>query len=148
MSGGVSETIHPASPNPASPLTSGEGLFSAFAPRKPSRLRWVVLALAVVAVPSVVAMLRARADLAQVMTRRGIYTVRRGMTPAEVRGVLGWPLTMERGEDGRTECYRHGVPTLDKPTFTIYSACYEEGELRSVKLTKYEAWDMDNATAL
>ena len=147
MSGGVSETVPPTSPSPATPLTSGTALFSAFAERKPSRLRWVLLALVLVGVPSVWALLRSRADLAQVMTRRGIMTVRRGMSPTEVREVLGKPVTLQRSDDGRTECYRHGVPTLEKPTFNIYSACYEEGELRSVTLKKYEAWDMDAATA-
>lgn len=143
MSGAVSETAPPTSPNTATPLTSGTALFSAFAERKPSRLRWVLLALVLVAVPGLVALLRSRADLAQVMTRQGILTVHRGMSPTQVRAVLGTPVTRQLSDDGRTECYRHGVPTLAKPTFNIYSACYEEGELRSVTLKKYEAWDMD-----
>lgn len=143
----MSETVPPTSPNAATPLTSGEGLFSAFAERKPSRLRWALLALSLVAVPGLWALLHAHADLAQVMTRRGIQTVRRGMSPQEVRGVLGRPVTMQRSEDGRTVCYRHGDPTMEKPTFLIYSACYENDELRTVTMKKYEAWDMDAATA-
>ncbi len=141
--GGVSDTSLPASPNAVSAQAPGTPIFRAFAERRPSRLRWALLALPLVAVPAVWAMTRAHADLAQVVTTRGIMTVRRGMSPTEVQGVLGRPVTVQRSEDGRTECYKHGRPSMESPTFRIYSACYEEGELRAVTVRKYEAFAMD-----
>jgi len=142
----VSETVNPAPPAAAGEQAPATALFSAFIQRKPSRWRWALLALPLVAVPSVWALTRAHKDLAQVMTPRGIVTMRRGMSPTQVQDVLGRPVTVERSEDGRTECYRHGRLTLEQPTFRIHTACYEEGELRSVTERKYEAWDMDTAT--
>lgn len=147
MTGGVSETVDRAPPTASGEQAPATALFSAFAERKPSRLRWALLALPLVMVPSVWALTRAHKDLAQVVTPRGIITMRRGMSPLQVQDALGRPVTVQRSEDGRLECYRHGRPTMQQPTFRIHTACYEDGELRAVTERKYEAWDMDSATA-
>lgn len=142
MSGAVSAPSHPETPSPAQPAP----IFRAFIERRVSpHLRWFLVAVPVVAAGGLWALTRAHADLAQVITPRGIVTVRRGMSPEQVKGILGKPLTVHRGADGLTECYRHGQPTLGTPTFRVYSACYEEGELRSVTVKHFEAWGMDTA---
>lgn len=145
MTEAVSDTPEPKSPaSPGEPPSAPSApIFRAFVERKPSRLRWALPALLLLAGGGIWAITGSQPELMQVPTPRGIISVRQGMTPTQVQDVLGRPVTVERSADGRTECYRHGQPTLEKPSFRIYSACYEEGELRALTVKQYEAWEMD-----
>jgi hypothetical protein len=138
--GGVSITVNPMNPPQVEPAP----IFRAFQERKPSRRRWVVLAaLPVVAGLAGWALTQGQAGALQVATPRGVKTVRRGMSPQQVVGILGKPLTLVRSADGLSDCYRYGTPSLTKEKFLVYSACFESGELQDVTVRHYEAWDLD-----
>jgi hypothetical protein len=146
----VSATIDSVVPSQAGEpaAAASEPIFKAFQERKASRLRWAWLAVPLVVLGGGGWLLsRGGAAELQVMTRKGTMTVRRGMTPGQVGDILGKPLAQEPSADGR-DCYRYGQPTMptkEEPTFRIFSACYEDGVLRDVKVHHYEAWDMDAA---
>ncbi len=138
---GVSTTVNPMNPLP---ITSSGALFSAFQQPKPSRRRWMVLAaLPLVAGVAGWVITRGQAGVIQVATNRGIKTVRVGMSPQQVVGILGKPITLVRSSDGLSDCYRYGSPSLKKKEFLVYSACFASGELQDVTLRHYEAWDLD-----
>lgn len=151
MSHAVSATFDSVIPSQAGKQAgaASEPIFKAFQARKASRLRWAWLAAPLV-VGGVGAWVLSRGGSAelQVMTRKGVMTVRQGMTPGQVGDILGKPLTQERSQDGRRDCYRYGQPSMpseQEPSFRVFSACYEDGALRDMKVRRYEAWDMDAA---
>jgi hypothetical protein len=75
-----------------------------------------------------------------IITRHGFKTVRPGMSEQQVHSLLGRPLATdeERGKD----CYRYGMPTMETPSFVLYSVCFEDGKLRDVEQRRYSSWDM------
>jgi hypothetical protein len=74
----------------------------------------------------------------RVETPWGMRTVRQGMSPADVRPIMGAPATRE--VRGNQECFQHGRPTIELPSFTLYTLCYEDGALRDVTERRYNAW--------
>jgi hypothetical protein len=122
-----------------------EGLFTAFHEERHSRWRWVLAALVPVTLALVGWFISYQsARTFQIVTPRGFMTVTNGMSPQEVAGLLGRPLTRE--QSGSSECYRFGQPTLVQEAFVVYSVCYEDGKLQSVTQRKFSAWTVDPST--
>lgn len=65
----------------------------------------------------------------RVVTERGIKAVSPGMPQSEFVQLLGNPIAREPGAE---DCYRYGRLTLEKPTFVLYTACFDGGKLRDV----------------
>ncbi|XXF78788.1 hypothetical protein P2318_03235 [Myxococcaceae bacterium GXIMD 01537] len=139
----MSETLDRNAPPPAAEPASDAPIFKAFVERKPSRFRrWALLGLPLVLGAGAWALSRAQTTALQLITPHGIITVRHGMSPNEVQGLLGRPLTLETGADG-SECYRYGRPTMKAPSFRVFTACYEDGELERLTERKFESWSLD-----
>ncbi|WP_257461442.1 hypothetical protein [Archangium lipolyticum] len=71
-------------------------------------------------------------------TYRGLRTVRRGMSPQDVKGILGQPIARERR--GNLECFQYGRPSIKVPYYTLHTLCYEDGKLREVSARRYNSW--------
>jgi hypothetical protein len=71
-------------------------------------------------------------------THRGLRTVRRGMSPQDVKGILGQPIARERR--GNLECFQYGRPSIKVPSYTLHTLCYEDGKLREVSERRYNSW--------
>lgn len=143
MSGDVSATQ-----TDSKPVQAEAAFFSAFQePRKVNRKRWLLAALvpAALALVGGWALLRENAVTYRVITPHGIKAVRGGMTAEQVVALLGRPITLEREANG-SECYRYGQPTMQQPSFLVYSVCYEGGKLRDVTSRHYSAWQVDPNT--
>jgi hypothetical protein len=74
----------------------------------------------------------------RVDTPWGLRTVRLGMSPKEVSGILGQPVSKERR--GNQECYQYGIPSIKVADFVLHVACYEDGKLRDVSQKHYNSW--------
>lgn len=72
----------------------------------------------------------------RVVTPRGIKAVSPGMSQTEFVEILGEPIGREPGAD---DCFRYGQLTLEKPTFVLYTACFDSGKLRNVTPKEYTA---------
>lgn len=116
-------------------------LFAAFRKQSPRRARWALLAIPAAGLFTW--------GLAQEVSPRpllvlpGYRMVNEGMTPEEVRGLLGHPFDVERSHERGRECYRYGRPSFELPVFPIYALCYEDGKLQDVKVRYYNAWLVD-----
>jgi hypothetical protein len=117
-------------------------LFHAFRVEPERRKRWpfVVLGALLLAVPAGWALTQHPEGATDIITRHGFKTVRQGMSEEQVHSLLGRPLASDlaRGEG----CHRYGMPTMDTPSFILYSVCFEDGKLREVTQRRYSAWDM------
>ncbi|QRN95181.1 hypothetical protein JRI60_39865 [Archangium violaceum] len=71
-------------------------------------------------------------------TYRGLRTVHRGMSPQDVKGILGQPIAREMR--GNLECFQYGRPSLKVPYYTLHTLCYEGGKLREVSARRYNSW--------
>jgi hypothetical protein len=67
-----------------------------------------------------------------------VKTVYHGMSPQEVDTIMGKPLTRETL--GGMDCLQYGRPTLNDPTFLLFSICYEEGKVQTVKARRFNSW--------
>ncbi|WP_407757708.1 hypothetical protein [Archangium sp.] len=74
----------------------------------------------------------------RVDTPWGLRTVRLGMSPQEVSGILGQPVSKERR--GNQECYQYGIPSIKVADFVLHIVCYEDGKLRDVSHKRYSSW--------
>lgn len=74
----------------------------------------------------------------RVDTAWGLRTVRVGMSPKDVSGILGQPVSKERR--GNLECYQYGLPSIRVADFTLHVVCYEDGKLRDVSQKHYNSW--------
>ncbi|MCY1041167.1 hypothetical protein OV208_07535 [Corallococcus sp. bb12-1] len=130
--------------------TSPDALFSAFREGHQKKLgrfsfTWFVAA----AVPLFLAvgfffLWRTNGTTFSVITPHGIKVVRSGMSSQEVKGLLGYPLTLQK--QGDQDCYRYGRPNFRNDVFVVYSVCYEEGQVRDVLAHQYSAWQVDPTT--
>jgi hypothetical protein len=111
-------------------------LFQAFQQPDAGRGRWALLALPAVGL-ALWLVARSGESPHQGPRAWGIQSVRQGMTTQEVSGLLGKPMAVEPGRNGRGECYQYGHPTLEKAEFPVYSLCYEDGRLRDVTVRRY-----------
>lgn len=124
---------HPESHTPAA-----SPLFRSVLERRRER-RWHFWGIAVCAVLTLGGVILSGRDaMTVVATKRGFRLVQRGMTPVEVKGILGAPLASTRNEQG-AECFHYGRPTLDTPSFVLYQACYENGQLVDMTRRQYSA---------
>lgn len=116
-------------------------LFEAFRKQSPRRARWALLAIPAAGLFAW--------GLAQEVSPRtllalpGLRKVHEGMTPEEVRGLLGHPFAVERSHESGKECYRYGRPSFERPVFPIYALCYEDGKLQDATVRYYNAWLVD-----
>lgn len=116
-------------------------LFRSVLERRRER-RWHFWGIAVCAVLTLGAVILSGRDaMTLVVTKRGFRLVQRGMTPVEVKGILGAPLTSTRNEQG-AECFHYGRPTIDAPSFVLYQACYENGQLVDMTRRQYSAYSV------
>ncbi len=119
------------------------GLFTAFQ-EKPTRyfgLRIGLLVCAVVFLGFVGNNLLRREQLKPyrlINAQGNVKTVYHGMTTPEVDKVMGIPLTRETLSG--MDCYQYGRPTLKDPTFLLFSICYVEGKVETVKVRRYNSW--------
>ncbi|QRK08824.1 hypothetical protein JQX13_01205 [Archangium violaceum] len=74
----------------------------------------------------------------RVETTWGLRTVRKGMSPQDVSGILGQPTSKERR--GNQECFQYGRPSIKVESFVLHVVCYEEGKLREVSEKRYNSW--------
>ncbi len=133
----------PISPPPqAATATAGapsQVLFRAFKEQQTSRRRWALLLMLPLAGVGVWALAHETAKIKPVVTPHGIRGVTDGMSPQEVLGVLGKPISMQRGADG-ADCYMYGRPTLAKAEFSVYSVCYADGKMRDISVRRFASW--------
>jgi len=105
-------------------------------------IRRYLLALALLLVIGLLAhrfvMYRSANSFIRVETPWGMRTVRQGMAPADVEPLMGSPVTRELRGD--VECFQYGRPTVNHPTFVLYTVCYEDGKLRDISQRRYDAW--------
>ncbi|MBF5044785.1 outer membrane protein assembly factor BamE [Aggregicoccus sp. 17bor-14] len=116
-------------------------LFVAFQKKEERRRRWPYALPALAILGAMVwALTQHTQGATDIITRHGFKTVKPGMTQQQVHSLLGRPLAAdeERGKD----CYRYGMPTMETPSFVLYSVCFEDGKLRDVQQRRYSAWDM------
>ena len=72
-----------------------------------------------------------------VVTPKGMRLVKLGMSESQVGEVLGKPISSS--QQGSEYCVRYGTPTLKKPQFLLYDACYENGTLKRFTPKKFSA---------
>lgn len=105
------------------------------------QLRYVlvpVMALVVGALGYGVVTFQQEATPFRVETPWGVRTVRRGMSPQDVLGILGQPIGKERRD--ALDCYQYGRPTLKVPYYTLQTVCYGEDRLQEVSERRYNSW--------
>lgn len=144
MSEGVSQTqtpqMSPGAPGPS----QGSAIFRAYQEQvrpRHGRLRYALYpaaALALIGLGVWVVRLQPEATPFRLETYRGLRTVRRGMSPADVAGILGQPVAKE-SRDGM-ECFQYGRPSLRMPSFTLHTLCYKDGKLQQVSEKHYSSW--------
>lgn len=108
--------------------------FASYLEERRPRGRWllpVILAILLVAlIPVSVWLIKPNPDHFTVVTPSGLRMVRVGMSEDEVGGLLGQPIASEMRDGLR--CLRYGRPTMKKPAFVLYDACYDQnGILKS-----------------
>ncbi|HEX8439350.1 hypothetical protein [Archangium sp.] len=121
----------------------GGNIFHAYTKQPPSRggLRYFLYAVALLLLIGLGALfiqIEPEATPYRIETLWGMRTVRKGMSPQEVQGLLGQPTSKERR--GNLECYQYGKPTINAPSFTLHVVCYEDGKLREVSEKRYNSW--------
>lgn len=142
----MSEGVTPPEPRMhGNPLSAAqhEYLFSAYTdPRRirlrPRHLLYPLGALLVMAVGYVTVTYRSEATPFRMDTYRGLRTVHKGMSPQDVSGILGPPVSRE--QRGTQECFQYGKPSLKVPSFTLHTLCYEDGKLLEVQQRRYNSW--------
>jgi len=109
-------------------------MFGAFtSPQKRRYWPWILGVTAVFA--GIVAIAAQRdPDVYNVVTPKGIKTVRKEMTTAQVHSLLGNPIASLSADD----CFHYGWPTVDKE-FDLYKVCYDQGRVRELKKERFEA---------
>lgn len=117
-------------------------VFASYLEERRPKGRWVLpvilSALLVALIPVAVWLIKPNPDHFTVVTPTGLRMVSVGMSEDEVGGVLGTPVSSERREGLR--CLRYGRPTMKKPVFVLYDACYDEnGVLRSFTEKRFTA---------
>jgi hypothetical protein len=145
MSSGVTQPASsPESSLPAeTAATLPEGLFTAFQERPTRRfgLRTGLL-LGIVAVLALVGnnlLRREQLKPYRLINAQGnVKTVYHGMSPQEVDTIMGRPLTRETLSG--MDCLQYGRPTLNDPTFLLFSICYVEGKVETVKARRFNSW--------
>ena len=102
---------------------------------------WVLpVILAVVVLIGVIAgafLVRPNPNQFSVVTPKGMRLVKIGMSESQVGEVLGKPISSS--QQGSEYCVRYGTPTLKKPQFLLYDACYENGTLKRFTPKKFSA---------
>lgn len=122
----------------------GSNLFRAYTEQQRGsrvQLRYVlvpVMALLVGALGYAVVTFKQEATPYRVETPWGVRTVRRGMSPQDVRGILGQPIGKERR--GEQDCYQYGRPTLKVPFYILQTVCYGNARLEEVSERRYNSW--------
>lgn len=104
-------------------------------------LRYVlypIVALLLLGLGKLVVNFQQEARPIRVDTPWGLRTVRVGMSPKEVSGILGQPVSKERR--GNQECYQYGIPSIKVADFVLHIVCYEDGKLRDVSFKRYTSW--------
>jgi SmpA / OmlA family len=120
---------------------SANRLFVAFRtqPKRRRRLPLLLAALAL-SVPVSWALTQKTEGATDIITRHGFKTVKQGMSEQQVHALLGRPLATD--ESRGADCYRYGMPSMETPSFVLYSVCFEDGKLRDVQQRRYSSWDM------
>ena len=123
---------------PRSNWEEGQPLFSRVL-TKPKKVRWPYFVGALIVLP-IAAALSMKTDTGafNVVTARGIKTLRTEMSMDEVHGMLGKPLSSAPREG----CYRYGTPKLDA-VVTLYRVCYQQGRVTEVTPEKWEVEEVD-----
>jgi hypothetical protein len=120
-----------------------EYLFSAYTDPRRIRLQrrhllYPLVALAVGALGYGLVTYHPAATPYRLETHRGLRTVRKGMSPQDVSGILGQPVGRERR--GNQECLQYGRPSLKVASFILNTLCYEDGKLLEVYQRHYNSW--------
>lgn len=120
-----------------------EGIFTAYSKQpRPRSKRMLLLYPAAVLLILVLGRwfvsIRQEATPIRVDTAWGLRTVRKGMSPQEVSGVLGQPTSKERR--GNQECFQYGRPSIKVPSFVLHVVCYQDGKLLEVSEKRYNSW--------
>ncbi len=128
-----------------------EGIFTAYSKQQPPRSKRMLLLY-----PAAVLLLfllgrwfvslHQEATPIRVDTAWGLRTVRKGMSPQEVSGILGQPTSKERR--GNQECFQYGRPTIKEPSFVLHVVCYEDGKLIEVSEKRYNSWVVTSDMAI
>jgi hypothetical protein len=145
MSDGVSQPEHQQEVTGSGVMGAAERevIFHAYSAQQksPGKLRYFLYAAVLpllIGLGALFVRIEPEATPFRVETLWGLRTVRKGMSPQEVQGLLGQPTSKERR--GNLECYQYGKPTINAPSFTLHVVCYEDGKLREVSEKRYNSW--------
>jgi hypothetical protein len=145
MSPGVTQPANSAEPSLTAETGAAlpPGLFTAFQ-EKPTRrlgLRIGLLVGTVVLLGFVGNNLLRREQLRPyrlINAQGNVKTVYNGMSAQQVDTIMGVPLTRETLSG--MECFQYGRPTLKDPTFLLFSICYVDGKVETVKARRFNSW--------
>lgn len=111
-------------------------IFSAYQQEPPARRFPLWAIAAALAVAGAALALASGQEPYRLVTARGIKAIFPGISQAQFVDIVGDPIAPEPGAD---DCYRYGTLTLEKPSFVLYTACFEDGKLREVIPKTYGA---------
>ncbi len=109
-------------------------MFGAFtAPQQ--RRRYLPWILGITALFAGLVAIAAQRDPAvfNLVTPKGIKTVRLEMTTSQVQSMLGQPIARVGAED----CFHYGWPKMEAD-FDVYRVCFDNGRVREVKTERFE----------